>query len=995
MKAMLLKNSRYDELSDAEIEKYFGLLDFSYMPSKAQEKIKADLLKQAEEKPFLRRLIRDKIDHNKKISITATPEDLATLESEASYGMALFLEGRVMVKAPDSSSDDISGTVYHELLHIEQFSKDLWLNEEVGELTRIGNKLNEAEAISVTNLCEADPESYFHRLLENEQKALEESLKDEDIPYADNLTDEQKRQARADYIKGLASENAIGKNISLLMQQDGLDTMHTALDLNIELSEKDLENITGWRQSYNKQGADFSKGLLSEEDIGLSEDQQRQVTTVLNYFEDRYPVLKDLSFMEEGLSEYEKKQNGQVKDASSRAGLEFVLHPNGHMSYVANRDEEGLLDGAEVYYNADQQMIKKNEYLHGQLHGVQRQYAKDEKTGQLVVSNRSLYQNGELKKQINYNLQDGSKTIVEYENKDTYLSQTVSKEGEIVEFYQMKDGKPVGQSMFISEGFKYEYSYEEGEISSITQKSLETGETLKEEKRDSSLQPPLYQTTCYEKGKIQSYGYTTEKGEKIGRWVQTIDGKEIVSFYDGQGGEMKNPISDLKKEGYTPHPEDSNIYEYETKTGIYQVYLSSKTGLITDEGQISPDGSAIGNWIQYSSTGKETSHYHYSDEGGLISIDNFNEKQELANRVIVNTEDGTETRLTYWDKNKIRSAYKYQSATDKTPPQEVAYRSFHSDGTLYEEVVDETKVIKNTTGQVVSKSVEMSTLSQYLDYYESDPNKVKAHTVAGAKEVKTTYRKDGSCSSYMVTDKNGNGTLVCYGPQGRIRASGPVKNYQKDGTWTYHLPLQEERKIVFENGQRTNKTPEIDSPTFFEEIMTDFEEHGLGGLTQGDGSLLMPPLKEDEKTLDLETDSLSQPSSFVSQEGASLPSFDEITARMEEGAEREMALPSMDLTPQEEMKREENSSDLASASTTTKEKETQDLQETPAILNNLENLSGTEEKPQASSLPLAVENQEEGGLLSALSQNGASLTSSTDENETAALASFLNNKQNA
>ena len=78
----------YKTLSEKEWQQYFGLLDTKKLSQDLSEQLRTYLRESAEKEPYLRRLVRETIQHGKPITISSTPEDWEALKKSNAAGDA-------------------------------------------------------------------------------------------------------------------------------------------------------------------------------------------------------------------------------------------------------------------------------------------------------------------------------------------------------------------------------------------------------------------------------------------------------------------------------------------------------------------------------------------------------------------------------------------------------------------------------------------------------------------------------------------------------------------------------------------------------------------------------------------------------------------------------------------------------------------------------------------------------------------------------------------
>ncbi len=291
----------YQGLSEEEWKKYFNLLNTTRLKQKEEEQLRTYIIKSTEKEPYLRRLVRETIQHGKPITISSTPEDWEALKKKNCLGDADWSTRHIRL-LPEKLT---SGTVFHEILHIGQEDDGLEKDASSREALLSRRKYIEAEARSVSYLCEQQkhnyPNNYLGRLIEQNEKELRENQ--QDIP--SDLTDEEKEL----FIHTQAVNRAIGASIHILMQPEGKATEKTASDYGIKLTDRDLRYyINDWKRYYNND--DKVKEWICQVFPSYKTTATTKDHYVYNYVTKRYPVLKGKDFLVIGLTNEERKKWG-------------------------------------------------------------------------------------------------------------------------------------------------------------------------------------------------------------------------------------------------------------------------------------------------------------------------------------------------------------------------------------------------------------------------------------------------------------------------------------------------------------------------------------------------------------------------------------------------------------------------------------------------------------------------------------------------------------
>ncbi len=289
----------YKTLSEKEWKQYFGLLDTTRLSQAQSERLKNDLRDSAEKEPYLRRLVRETIQHGKPITFSSTPRDQIALLRKGAAADADLTTRHIRV-SPRYIDD--SGTIFHEVLHIGQNDDGLGSYSRSLSRESVQKKLKfiEAEAMSISYLCNHyeprywEPD-YFRKLIKKNENELRENQ--QDIPAG--LTDEEKEL----FIHSQAVNRTIGASIHILMQPEGEKTQQTAAAYGIELNKYDLQELNQWKKFYNNSHKEWICQNFSAHRVTFPEQEQR----VYNYITNRYPVLKGKNFYVTGLTDEEQR----------------------------------------------------------------------------------------------------------------------------------------------------------------------------------------------------------------------------------------------------------------------------------------------------------------------------------------------------------------------------------------------------------------------------------------------------------------------------------------------------------------------------------------------------------------------------------------------------------------------------------------------------------------------------------------------------------------
>ncbi len=308
----------YKTLSEKEWQQYFGLIDTTQLSQEQSKRLRTYLKDNAEKEPYLRRLVRETIQHGKPITVSSTPDDWEKLKNDNATGVTDW-KSRNISLLPEEL---VTPAMFHEILHIGQ--GDDGLGEESTacsrEVIQKQRKLIEAEAMSVDYLCyyalnntqdtlsdelangkNAYEPDYFRKLVEKNKKELHQKQKD--IPA--DLTDEEKEL----FIHTQAVNHAMGASIHILMQPEGKKTQEAAAAYDIELTDKDLCFVNWWKQFYNNDHKKWICGIYSKEEDEPTNRvfNLKKMQFIQNYMTNRYPDLKGKDFLVTGLTDAEQK----------------------------------------------------------------------------------------------------------------------------------------------------------------------------------------------------------------------------------------------------------------------------------------------------------------------------------------------------------------------------------------------------------------------------------------------------------------------------------------------------------------------------------------------------------------------------------------------------------------------------------------------------------------------------------------------------------------
>ena len=315
----------YKTLSAKEWQQYFGLLDTKNLSQDQTEQLRTYIRESAEKEPYLRRLVRETIQHGKPITISSTPEDWEALKKKNCLGDADWSTRhiRLLPEEIDNSS------VFHEVLHIGQGDDNVQKENNDSysrELIQKQRKFIEAEARSIDYLChDKGSPDFFNQLLIKNENELRKNQKN--IPAG--LTDEEKEL----FIHTQAVNRTIGASIHILMQPEGEKTKKAAAAYGIELTDKDLRFVNWWKEFYNNSYKEWiCENYDSQKNPNAYTDNDDREQFVHNYITNRYPGLKGKDFFVTGLTDEEQKSwdirykgenYGQLTDEQIKAQNSF------------------------------------------------------------------------------------------------------------------------------------------------------------------------------------------------------------------------------------------------------------------------------------------------------------------------------------------------------------------------------------------------------------------------------------------------------------------------------------------------------------------------------------------------------------------------------------------------------------------------------------------------------------------------------------------------
>lgn len=781
-------------MTHEEWERFFALMDLSQVPEgEARDKIMDMFKASAQNNPLARRLFREQ---TAPFSISQTEDDMYDLKTSNALGLGG--SGHITWK---KDLECIPATALHEMRHIQQFKEELWAEGSTKEIAIIANKLQEAECACISAEFDGQ-DTYFKRLLLENEFQIQNELKEKDIPYAKGLTPQEKKQAKVLYIHELAMQKTIGQYIALLMQKEGADTVALASSYGLCLTAEELENITSWRQSYNEQAlksANFD-ALHSLYETNISQDELKIARHVKNKMIASYPELRDLPFFQTGLSKKEALEadipyDGKAlrREVTYFQGTDVVLKEcvienGGYVSRVYYNDKDHTL-AYECTENSKQQKEGKEVYYN--------------MAGKAVYTN--FYEKGVLKKTV-YVWQDGEEYVQDYTKEEPQSDETV---------WLSDDPNEYKKDIIRKEGNLY------------------------------------YRDITYHDGR-RWYGYEDEDYTPIGEWHYLNNGKESVVHYQGRlvkdekTGEMvakrvKSPKIILHESGYQSVPNNSkylmffkalkekelidedvkpeNVYIKMTDKKNVVFTVLSKTQQIVQTGAFLPlyqknklDVMPIGLWDTYNEytsklsetlydkKGKVKSKYVYEDtpqQGKLKSVYFVENGQEFYKRY---ASSGVVMEESVYDQQKEEYITKYERYKNKALHMQKEgkdYRYYTHDGMLYYIDYHDGRWVEFYPQKGVNDETKLKKKSEEILVYNEQTKEWDTQ--------KCAYRKDGTLIFKMVYDENGDGQCTFFATDGKtVRAQGPIQmtDYKpvKTGEWRYYT-LKGVKTVLYQEGQ--------------------------------------------------------------------------------------------------------------------------------------------------------------------------------------------------
>lgn len=814
MTKQLLKASKCNPLTEEEWARFASLLDLSQVAEQDRQQV-LDMFKGfAEVNPMVRRLYREQ---TMPFTISFTEEDMASLKAYNADGLSDGVGITWLRNLPEPV-----GIVVHEMLHIQQNKNKMFISDTTREFSLIANKVQEAEAASLSAYLMSSSGKYFDRLMNENVSKLEKAYKNGllMIPYADGLTKQERTKAKNLYIHEQAVQKAMGQYIALLMQENGAPTQEMAASFGLDLTLEELNEIEGWREYYNKHVTVQADENHTIQEAGLSADEKKEAEFVRDNMIKRYPVLMDLPFFQTGFS---------VQDAS-RADIAVNPKKGRYTTYHQGTDK--VLSERKIDENA---LFVTRVYRNDENHSLSYEVREDhlgKKEGKEVFYDRQgnllrerIYKEGELVNCKDYN-QDGGSHLVEYENGEAVKLTGFDLNGNVdyVEDYKKASLEPE----------IIQYGSVRKDIKNMVERYDKIG---------------TYRTIEYKDGHVKE-GYLTndETPVPVGEWRLTSpDGVVKKAFYSGnvitdpktgkkKPEKIQNPLIALKKNGYVCIPSDKQTkadFEKLKEQGLIDENASLENFYVKgNNGSVkfvclSPTGllQQSGEYKEYKEDEKERFLFKigkwkkYGQHSELVKEEKFNEYGYLyqSDSYEVSTGRNTESQTAY---NGVSTYYAYdvngkttkEAVYDEEIGDYLSRKEYYKNGKRH--IVRENGIdyFYNPYGGLGGISNKDGEITFYPEDGVTDPNKLKKKretTYIYDEQTNswitstTEYRKDGTIASISEMDENGNGSRVFFALDGKTKkAEGAIKNYNKTGEWTYYDKKGKvERTVNYEDDQ--------------------------------------------------------------------------------------------------------------------------------------------------------------------------------------------------
>ncbi len=713
---------------------------------------------------------------------------------------------------------------------------------------------------------------FYPRLKEKHKEDILRTLKEEDIPYADGLTEEEKIQARELYVDTLAAERAVGSSIDIVMQPDGAKTVQTAAEHGISLDAQDISRIDAWRSFYKEQALRSASDNYKEKEVGESQHETAEKERVIKYYEERYPTLKGRDFFQTGFSAKTKDEEGLQQEARQsgtdpKTGVRIEEKPSSRTVYYANNkkayecglNEEGFRNGAERYYDENGRITVERNYKDGLPDGAQKRYAINAETGQLYLEAVEVYDNGNKKSSVYYN--ESGKQIAEeaYEMRNgtekVVSSTTYDENNQITYRYFEEERDNQRQTVTQRDGYEYRDVYgEDGNPISWVKSDIQTGKMLETCQVDPSNKKLTYYTEFNEGASPDdenavpsAKGYRLD-GVKIGEWQEKDEQTgEIKSVYyewtaqdnaqnaseaeSANTGETSaqseeeaviqppsstrkdaefSPRNQLLQKGYQPVEGKAGYYaKVNPQTNAKEAfYLDERTGTVSCKGNLNAQNQPTGKWEFYpmdapfafdSQENKLTETIEYDENGVLIGSETYDKTGKTIDNKIEQQADGSFVKTTYFGDGKtVQSTEKYTYNHETQEKKDISSEIRYHTGEVQEITTENSIEKRYLSGGLEAVYNKYTTaageeVGASVYYYETEkgqPAKIKSTItpLPDGRYVSTDYREDavkaqGTVACRSVCDKDSNGTIEYFDPQGNRTIHGSLKEGKREGEW--------------------------------------------------------------------------------------------------------------------------------------------------------------------------------------------------------------------
>lgn len=800
----LLKNSKYNPLTEEEWQRFFSLIDMSQVPESERQGIMDMFKHSADRNPVARRLYREQ---TAKFAISLTKKD--EVELIAANALGLGGSGHITWL---KDLEDVPSTALHEMRHIQQFEEELWASDSTREYSIIANKVCEAECAAISAEMDSENE-YFDRLRDVNFYEIKRKLREQDIPYADGLTDQEKTKARNLYIYELAMEKTIAQYMALLMQEDGLETAELANSYGVDVSAYDLENISYWREAYKNQSLEASTGAHTILEAGLSDSEKKSARHMQRAMLLRYPDLQNLPFFQTGFSGSDLKKIGAYDYKNRNVSLK---QETSFFEGTRKKQIERVVDGCfvitRVYRNDD-----KNSLFYEQKEGLMTPFEKEE---------------------IFYDRQGSALTRKKYENNSLTESGVLGEDGVMVNTYVGKES--------------------EEQVQTFEWQKDDSSDSIVDQYRFKEIGDFSYYEVVYKDGERSSY-YMLEDGRYVGpAKIHSKSGESKTVWYSGrmikdeETGELvpetiQNPHTTLRKDGFDPAeqlaqhksyikqlkkkeiiPEDmdvSKIYFRKDRKGILDFVCLNEVGTVSFEGSVhrGKNMMPVGSWKYYTAAGDLETTCSYDNKGVLLEKNVFLPGDDKPYQTI-RTSDGKEHSITYGGNGVVME----ESVYDNENGELLRAYSKHKNQVLQSiSKGDETKYF-SYRGDLEAITDGFLYTAYYAKRGVTDPEKLQKKITdeylydeewnyLGRKII--SYREDGSISSITTCDADGKGSCVYFGPDGKTKtAEGPVVvdgySVSKEGEWAFYSEEGKKTSVLYRDNAVVYEPEKKQDPSY-------------------------------------------------------------------------------------------------------------------------------------------------------------------------------------